>query len=407
MLRRLLIVRLGAMGDVIHALPAVAALRLALPAAEIGWAIERRWSPLVVADESPLAGPRSPQRPLLDRVHIVNTRAWRNAPLSDETWSEMRNVISGMRAQNYELAIDFQGAWKSAILAQLAHAHSRIGFAQPREKPATMFYTRVVPARGTHVIDQNFSLVERVCQAERECHPERGRKSESRDLLFPLRAPACSAVTDFPLRSFASLAVNAFPSDPAAEQSVANKLGTTSRFAILNPGAGWPAKQWPAARYAELARALADDGISPLINHGPGEESLAREVESASGGAGRPIFCTLAELIALTRRAALFVGGDTGPMHLAVALGIPVVALFGPTDPARNGPYDFTTRTTVLAAQAKIENQKAKMFIVLRHPSSHTSLSHSAGPDPGLLQISAADVLQSCRELLLPRETSA
>jgi heptosyltransferase-1 len=126
---------------------------------------------------------------------------------------------------------------------------------------------------------------------------------------------------------------------------------------------------------------LAEDGVKSLINFGPGEESMMRAVESASEGAAKGIACSLAELIALTRRARLFIGGDTGPMHLAAALGIPVVAIFGPTDPARNGP--FGTRS-----------------IVLRSPASPTTHSRRAQPDPGILEISSDEVVAAARKLL-------
>ncbi len=117
-------------------------------------------------------------------------------------------------------------------------------------------------------------------------------------------------------------------------------------FAILNPGAGWGAKRWPAERYGRVARALAKDGVRSILNYGPGEDDLACQAETASEGAAYPMKCSITELIALTRRAKLFIGGDTGPLHLAAALQVPVVAIFGPTDPARTGPYG--TRSVVL-----------------------------------------------------------
>jgi heptosyltransferase-1 len=112
-----------------------------------------------------------------------------------------------------------------------------------------------------------------------------------------------------------------------------------SNFAILNPGAGWGAKRWPAERYGHVARALAATGVRSILNYGPGEEGMAQQAEAASEGAAVVMKSSITELIALTRRARLFVGGDTGPMHLAAALNVPVVGIFGPTDPARNGPY--------------------------------------------------------------------
>ncbi len=373
---RVLIVRLGSMGDVLHALPAVAALRATHPDAYIGWAIERRWTPFLEAPNTESGCPtliapdfgaiRWGTRPLVDRVHVVDTLGWRRAPFSAATWSDVRTTFRDLRAERYDIAIDFQGAIKSALVAQLSRAPRRIGFAQPREKPATMFYTHLVQPTATHIIDQNLALVSSV---------------------FPL----CTSVPSV---------VNGFPVDLSAESEVDRRLSAlraprpAPRFAILNPGAGWPAKQWPAARYAEVARALRDDGIFSIVNYGPGEDSLAREVETASDGSARPISCTLPELIALTRRAALFIGGDTGPMHLAALLGVPTVAIFGPTDPARNGPYDFGT------TKSEIENQKSKMLVVLRHPSSRTDYTHHDQPDHGLLQVTAGEVITAARELL-------
>ena len=381
---RVLVVRLGSMGDVIHALPAVAALRAAHPDAHIGWAIERRWAPLLVADGYPLggrptltdvgrvgeqeSGSRSPQRPLVDSVHVVNTLGWRRTPFSGATWGEVRRAFRDIRADKYDVAIDFQGSIKSAVVARFSGAPTRIGFAQAREKQATMFYTSRVQTDAGHVIDQNLALVSNLL----------------RDLpQSEIRNPQSS----IPLRSFASFAVGLIPSDPAAAAEVDRKLAgfNSSRFAILTPGAGWGAKQWPTARFGEVARALADEGVTPVINYAPAEEPLARAVEQASDGAAKPVLCTIAELIALTRRAALFIGGDTGPMHMANALGVPVVALFGPTDPARNGPY---------AAPGWGKS------IVLRHPSSRNDMRHRPDPNPGLLAITADEVIAAMRTLL-------
>jgi heptosyltransferase-1 len=175
-----------------------------------------------------------------------------------------------------------------------------------------------------------------------------------------------------------------FPRDPQSEEGIAAWLGKRriSPFVILNPGAGWGAKRWPVERYGQVARRLADDGIPSILNYGPGEKDLARAAASASGGAAEAMQCSVSELIALTRRARLFIGGDTGPMHLAAALGIPVVAIFGPTDPDRNGPY--RTRS-----------------IVLRNPASPTTLERRTGPDEGLLEIGVDAVAAAARKLLL------
>jgi heptosyltransferase-1 len=342
---RLLIVRLGAMGDIIHTLPAATALRHAFPEATIGWVIEERWAELLCTLPEPRSGSRSPRRPLVDRIHTVNQNNWRRSPFSIQTWEQIAAVLSELRAPRYEVAVDLQGAARSALLARWSGAPVIYGVAQPRENVASMFYTRQTIARGRHIVEQNLSLAESVARR-------------------PLQMPKIQ-----------------FPHDEAIEKQIADRIRAVGDFILLNPGAGWGAKRWPAERYGQVARQLAKDGVKSLINFGPGEESLVQTVEDASQGDARRIACSLTELISLARRARLFIGGDTGPMHLAAALGIPVVAIFGPTDPARNGP--FGTRS-----------------IVLRSPISPTTHSHRAQPDPGLLEINADQVVAAARQLL-------
>jgi heptosyltransferase-1 len=343
----ILAVRLGAMGDVIHALAAVAALRDAFPDARIGWAIEERWAELLCAPSEAFDAPRSQTKPLVDVVHPLDTAAWRSAPLSDETWGETVDALRGLRGAGYEAAIDFQGLLKSALTAKASGAPVRLGFADPKESAATLFYTRAVTREGTHVVEMNLAL--------------------ARALTGKDAAPA-----RFEL-----------PRDPEAEAWCDAELRRrgAERFLLLAPGGGWGAKLWPAARYGEAARALAADGLRTLVNHGPGEEALAQEVVAASGGAAQPLSCSVSELIALTRRAQLFLGGDTGPMHLAAALSVPVAAVFGPTDPARNGPF-------------------GKRNIVLRSATSRTSYAHRPEIDPGLLAITAEEVIAAARRMV-------
>ncbi len=343
--RRLLIVRLGSMGDIIHTLPATTALRSAFPEATMGWLVEEHWAELLCTLAEPRSGPRSPRRPLIDRIHTVNTKTWRRSLLSTQTWEQIAAGLSELRAQRYEMAVDFQGALRSAVLARWSGAPTLYGVAQPRENIASMFYTRQVIARGGHIVEQNLSLAEAVARR-------------------PLEMPKIE-----------------FPRDESVEKQWEDRLRQIGDFVLLNPGAGWGAKQWPAERYGYVARRLAEDGVKALINFGPGEESLMRACESASEGTAEGIACSLTELIALTRRARLFIGGDTGPMHMAAALGIPVVAIFGPTNPARNGP--FGTRS-----------------IVLRSPTSPTTHSRRTQPDPGMLEISSDEVVAAARKLL-------
>jgi heptosyltransferase-1 len=342
----LLVVRLGAMGDVIHTLAAVTALRSARPEMCVGWLLEERWAELLCARDTPRVGNRSPQRPVADFVHTTDTKHWRKSVFSRKTYDQIRGVLRELRAQHYDAAADFQGALKSAFFARASGAKVIFGFQHPREKPARLFYRQVVPAQGTHVVEQYFSLAEAIAACG-----------------LPRSAPE-------------------LPLDEQSElfgAQMVNSVG--NNFVLINPGAGWGAKQWPAERYGQVALALARDGYKVLINFGPGEEEIAAKVRDVSGGAAQPLSCSISELIALTRRARLFIGGDTGPLHLAAGLRVPVVAIFGPTDPARNGPYGTPS-------------------IVLRHAASKTSLSHTSAPDPGLLNISVEEVIAAARKLL-------
>jgi len=339
------------MGDVIHTLPAVHALREAFPDAHIGWLIEERWAELLCAPGMPRRGARSALRPLVDEVHTVNLKAWGKSLLSVSTLQRVVTAWNDVREAGYDAAVDLQGAMRSALLTRLSGARVVYGVAEARESPASLWYTRKVVTSGGHVIEQNVSVVGSLC--------ENSREASSLDIAGD------------------------FPRDAQAEARVGQKLAEygIGEFVILNPGAGWGAKRWPAERYGEVARGLANLGMRSILNYGPGEEELVRAAEMASAGEARAMSCTITELIALTRRAQLFIGGDTGPLHLAAALRVPVVGIYGPTDPVRNGPYG--TRS-----------------VVLRSEESVTSHARRAEADEGMLEIGSAAVVAAARELM-------
>jgi heptosyltransferase-1 len=346
---QLLVVRTSAMGDIIHAMPAVAALRHAFPEIKIkiGWVVEKRWVELLCAPSVSLAGPHSPGRPLADRIHTVNTKAWRRSLMSPDSWRQISGSVRDLRAPHYETAVDFQGGVRSAVIARVSGAKKLYGFLNPRERVATRFYSQRVATSAGHVVEQNLALAE---------------SAAGRTLTFTKPE---------------------LPRDEATERECDHYLKEhqIEKFILLNPGAGWGAKQWPAERYGWVAKQLRENRLRCLINYGPGEEALAAAAETASEGAADSIALSLTQLIAFTRRAALFIGGDTGPMHLAAALSVPVVAIFGPTDPARNGPFGTAS-------------------IVLRSATSVTSHKRRAQPDEGLVKISVDEVVASARQLL-------
>lgn len=350
---KILIVRLGAMGDILHALPVVTAIREAVPHATIGWLVEERWSELLTA-QGRKASPStvSPKKPLVNHVYTLDTRRWRKHFLRPSATAEILGAMKRVRKMEYDVALDFQGSVKSALFARWAGARTVAGFINPREGSARIFYRQKLPRRGEHVIEQNQALA---AQALRPY-------LNNADLKLP--APL-------------------LPRDPSAESWADHEIGRLgiASFAIVNPGAGWGAKQWPPERFGEVAQALAKHNIKTLVNAAAEEEKLAHTVMAASGGNAFELRCTIGQLIGMARRARIFIGGDTGPLHLAAALGVPVVGLYGPTDPARTGPF---------GTQA----------IALRHPESETTFSHHSHTEAGLLKITAEEVIAAARHLL-------
>jgi heptosyltransferase-1 len=343
---RLLVVRLGAMGDILHALPAVTALRLAHPSWVIDWVVEPRWRPLFTVEDS--LG-RVTSRPLVDRLLFAPTKAWRKAPFSRNTIHEIKLLRQTLREGAYDAVLDLQGAIRSAVVSRLSGCPRLIGEADPRERPARWLFTEHVATHGAHVIEQDIELASAIAGDE----------------LSPVQPW--------------------LPVDPAAETWADEFLSHAAQknAVLINPGAGWGAKRWPTDRYAAVAQGLIDRGMRVLVNAGPGEEPLAEAISKATNAAATPLICSLEQLIALTRRAALVIAGDTGPLHLACALVRPVVGIYGPTDPSRNGP--FGTR-----------------FKVLRSPWSRRDHTRYTEPEAGLLTIQPEDVLRAATELLAP-----
>ena len=337
-------VRLGAMGDILHALPAVTALRQTHPEWVIDWVVEPRWRALLAAEGS--TG-RGPAQPLVDQLHLASSKAWRKAPLSLKTFSEIKALRSALRAGDYDAVLDLQGAIRSAVVGRMAGCRRTIGEDAPRERPARCLFTERVATRGAHVIEQDVELAAAVAGDE----------------LSPVQPW--------------------LPADLAAEAWADELLPDDAPHpaVLINPGAGWGAKRWPPERYAVVAKGLIDRGMCVLVNAGPGEESLAEAIVQGTGGAATSLTCSLAQLIALTRRIALCIAGDTGPLHLACALGRPVVGIYGPTDPSRNGPF-------------------GTKFRVLRSPESRRDHTRRADPEAGLLTIQPEDVLRAAGELL-------
>jgi lipopolysaccharide heptosyltransferase I len=294
----ILVVRLSSMGDLVHTLPAVAALRARFPEARIDWLVEARHREVLRGN------------PDVNDVIEVDTLGWRRTLYSPRTWRDIRTSIAKVRERRYDTVLDLQGTLKSAVSAFLARSDRRIGFAADhlRERAAALLYTEQVSSNGggRHMIDRHLSLLRAL-----DIHAK-GRR-------FPL------------LRSDV---------EEARAESELQRLGL-SEYAVLNPGGSWETKRWSPEKFGRLAADIRREFELPsLVVFGPGEEDMARVVVETSNGAARLAPRTsVAELLPYIRRARLFVSGDTGPLHLASALAVPAVAIFGPTDPARNGPF--------------------------------------------------------------------
>lgn len=268
-MKQILIVRLGAMGDMIHSLPGAASLKHSFPDAHITWVVEPKWAPLLEGNG------------FVDRLICFR----RDEP---STW---RNTIAELRAQRYDLAVDFQGLFKSALIAHLARPERLAGFGPGvvRERPAGFFYSTRVPSSSIHVVDQALDLA--------------------------AGAGAQHLVKTFPLPK-------GCPEGRLPDGS----------FALASPLAGWTSKQWPIEYYERLAILLREKlGLPLVLNGAPGSvPDVPGTLKHESGISG---------LVDATRRASVVIGVDSGPLHLAAALGKSGVAIYGPTDPVRNGPY--------------------------------------------------------------------
>ena len=289
--RRILIVRLSSFGDVIHALPIAANAKLA--GARVAWLVEPAYRGLLEAD------------PAVDRVFVADTKQWRRSPLSAA--SDVARLRRDLRGFAPDRTLDVQGLWKSALLARSAGAPV-VGFAAADRKEATSALLCDEPVRplpGGHVVDRNLALAEAAGFPIQERSP---------DATFLLSRPSAEA--------------DAF------------LAGQPTPFALYHPGAGRPDKTWGEERFAALAKLLSQDpGFAPVVSWGPGDEERARRMAELLPVARVLPLLPAEGLARVAARASLFVAGDTGPLHLADALGVPTLALFGPTDPARNGPY--------------------------------------------------------------------
>jgi len=343
---RILVVRLSALGDLVHTLPAVAALRRRFPDAEIDWLVDERF------------------RELVDLVPAVDNRFTLTRSGSG-AWSSMWRATRVLRRRRYDIAIDMQGLLKSALAARLSRPRRVIGLdaAHLREPAARWLYTESVPvANVTHVVEKHLALVE----------PLVGERSAWE---FPLVVP---------------------PSDALSSTRTELGLHDGDGFVLLNPGTAWPSKCWEPVRYGALAKRLwIDHRLKSAVLWGPGEAPMAHAVARASDGAATPTPATgIADMVALARAAAAVVAGDTGPLHVAAAVGTPVVGIYGPSDPERNGPWSPLDQVVSAGASCgcRLDRQ--------HHGSRGVIVRRCSQPRRCLDEIGVEDVLEAVRRRL-------
>lgn len=306
---KILLVRTSAMGDIIHCLPVLMALRSRLPEAEIAWVVEGVWAPILEGHGA------------IDRLIRVRTKAWRKKPWSRANRRDFGRAVQEMRDFAPDLALDLMGNHKGAIFTRLSKAPRTVGADADhrREASSARWLKERVPTPGAHAVDEALAL------------------------LPALELPELAGIETAPVDFGGELLLRDAPQAVLSE--LEERLSSGRRLVLIQAGAGWDNKRYPVPLWAEVAAELGRAGHDVWLPTAPGEEHLAEEIASRAGGRARTFDATdFRVLAALMRAADLFLGGDTGPVHLAHALGTPVLCLVGPTDPARNGPHGARER---------------------------------------------------------------
>lgn len=330
------------MGDVIHALPAAAHLKRTIPGLELTWIVRERWSALLL------------NNPGVDRVVVLPSGKSRRRPFRFAALLEVGAARRLLRDHRFDVAVDFQGLLRSAAVTFFSRADRVFGFlgSQIREPLAAAFYSEGVSTDAAHVVDKNLDLARAVEQSLRSG--------------WDLRTPVVDTAIEFPL-------------PPGKPEPYLPK----GDYVLASPFAGWKAKEWPPEYFAALAAILfRETGMPLVIDCAPFQRDEAQAiVNQAPAGAALLHPSSVEGLLAATRRAQAVVGVDSGPLHIAAALGLPGVAVFGQTDPERNGPYGST-------------------FRVLRDSAAVTSYKHEQRPDPVMRAIRPGDVWEVLSPML-------
>ena len=327
---KILIVKLSSIGDIIHTLPVLAAIKNALPDAEVSWAAEKNAAELLRGN------------PLLSQLIEIDTKNLRRRETIGETLAAARRQLKELRASKFDITLDFQGLFKSALIAKISRAEKRYGFSREslREPASRFLLTETIDvAPGVHVIVKNLTLA--------------GKS---------LKIPVPSENFEFPIFTGAI-------HRREAEQIIAP---TDHKFAILNPAGGWATKLWDAEKFGRLADRLWEElGLISIVTTAPNEkEKTLAEKVFKSAKSNKIILANpgLKSFYELAKRAAIYIGGDTGPTHLAVAAGAPTVGIFGPTEWWFNGspnPLDICVERADIACRIDCNRRDCNKWICL------------------------------------------
>ncbi|MGV8075289.1 MAG: lipopolysaccharide heptosyltransferase I [Syntrophobacteraceae bacterium] len=283
---KILIVKPSALGDIVHSLPFLAALKDRFPASEVHWVVAKGFQGLLE------------DNPLIAKLWVIEKDQWKRYSRMHHTMFALRDLFQRLREERFDIVVDLQGLFRSGVISRATGAKYRIGFKEAREGSSFFYTHKVRGGKDIHAIERYHRVASYLGCA-------------THDLHYPMPPPLQD-----------SSLVHSLPQD----------------YIVIAPAAGGEAKKWPAERFGLLASELP---CRSLVVAGKPDEHLVRQVVNASRGkavslAGKT---SLRELIEIIRHARLLVSNDSGPMHIAAALNVPVFALFGPTNPARTGPY--------------------------------------------------------------------
>jgi lipopolysaccharide heptosyltransferase I len=287
--QKILIVKPSSLGDVVHSLPFLNAIHRCFPGAEIHWVIAKGFEELIE------------RHPMVDKCMVIQKDLWKKISRAGSTLREIRELYRRLKAERYDLAVDLQGLLRSGLITRATHAPVRIGFAEAREGSRFFYTTKVKGGRGIHAVERYMKVA-----GELGC--------DTREILFP------------------------FPPARAGRSRISDLKAELGQYAVLVPGARWKTKIWPAENFGKAAAALP---IRSVAVGSSGDRGIAERVVAASRGKASSLAgeTGLFELIQLMRGASLVITNDSGPMHIAAGLNVPVVAIFGPTSPSLTGPY--------------------------------------------------------------------